>query len=185
MDRFPLYTKGVERYRFEYAVFLLNKNIDIVSLSSGRVREILGIRSHMTDTYLQMMQDANIRLVDARHTLPNLKALLLTLSSPELPPPPTIPTRKSSGNSTYVNTRATTRQTSFQFPLAMTRGTSSVGSSVGRSPRTSLGHHLESPFATGTAARKSMLGRGSLAEKDDLADEAVTVSSMRDDESNY
>lgn len=30
-DRFPLYSKGVERYRFEYAVFLLNKDIEMVS----------------------------------------------------------------------------------------------------------------------------------------------------------
>jgi hypothetical protein len=28
---FPLYAKGVERYRFEYAVFLLNKDIEMVS----------------------------------------------------------------------------------------------------------------------------------------------------------
>jgi hypothetical protein len=33
------------------------------------------------------MQEANIRLVDIRHTLPNLKALLLTLSSPVAPAP--------------------------------------------------------------------------------------------------
>jgi hypothetical protein len=29
-ERFPLYAKGVERYRYEYAVFLLNKNIEMV-----------------------------------------------------------------------------------------------------------------------------------------------------------
>lgn len=28
---FPLYSKGAEQYRFEYAVFLLNKNIEQVS----------------------------------------------------------------------------------------------------------------------------------------------------------
>ena len=27
---FPLYIKGVDTYRFEYAVFLLNKNIEMV-----------------------------------------------------------------------------------------------------------------------------------------------------------
>lgn len=31
MGRFPLYSKGIERYRFEYAVFLLNKNLELVS----------------------------------------------------------------------------------------------------------------------------------------------------------
>lgn len=32
--RFPLYAKGVERYRYEYAVFLLNKNIETVRVHS-------------------------------------------------------------------------------------------------------------------------------------------------------
>jgi hypothetical protein len=27
--RFPLYSKGVDAYRFEYAVFLLNKDIEM------------------------------------------------------------------------------------------------------------------------------------------------------------
>ncbi len=27
---FPLYVKGVDTYRFEYGVFLLNKNIEMV-----------------------------------------------------------------------------------------------------------------------------------------------------------
>ena len=30
--RFPLFSKGVDTYRFEYAVFLLNKDIEMVSL---------------------------------------------------------------------------------------------------------------------------------------------------------
>lgn len=29
-DSFPLYAKGVEKYRYDYAVFLLNKNIELV-----------------------------------------------------------------------------------------------------------------------------------------------------------
>lgn len=33
-SRFPLYAKGVERYRYEYAVFLLNKNIETVRAHS-------------------------------------------------------------------------------------------------------------------------------------------------------
>lgn len=28
--RFPLFSKGVDTYRFEYAVFLLNKDIELV-----------------------------------------------------------------------------------------------------------------------------------------------------------
>lgn len=60
---YPLYMKGVVRYRFEYAVFLLNKNIEILSNSLG------------------------LRPLDIRHTLPNLKYLLYiaTAGKGELP----------------------------------------------------------------------------------------------------
>ena len=60
---YPLYMKGVVRYRFEYGVFLLNKNIEILSNSLG------------------------LRPVDIRHTLPNLKYLLYvaTAGKGELP----------------------------------------------------------------------------------------------------
>lgn len=34
LNRFPLYSKGVDTYRFEYAVFLLNKDIELVSFLS-------------------------------------------------------------------------------------------------------------------------------------------------------
>jgi hypothetical protein len=30
VQRFPLFSKGVDTYRFEYAVFLLNKDIEMV-----------------------------------------------------------------------------------------------------------------------------------------------------------
>ncbi|THH30193.1 hypothetical protein EUX98_g4023 [Antrodiella citrinella] len=59
---FPLFSKGVDTYRFEYAVFLLNKNIEL------------------------LMADRDLRALDMRHTLPNLKNLLLTLTDPEGPP---------------------------------------------------------------------------------------------------
>jgi hypothetical protein len=49
---YPLYMKGVVRYRFEYAVFLLNKDIEMLSNALG------------------------IRPLDIRQTLPNLKYLL-------------------------------------------------------------------------------------------------------------
>lgn len=29
--RFPLYSRGVDKFRYEYGVFLLNKNIEAVS----------------------------------------------------------------------------------------------------------------------------------------------------------
>jgi hypothetical protein len=55
--------KNVVRYRFEYGVFLLNKNIEILSNALG------------------------LRPVDIRHTLPNLKYLLYvaTAGKGELP----------------------------------------------------------------------------------------------------
>ncbi|KAJ7151566.1 UV radiation resistance protein and autophagy-related subunit 14-domain-containing protein [Mycena filopes] len=53
---FPLFSKGVDTYRFEYGVFLLNKDIEL------------------------LMADRDLRALDMRHTLPNLKNLLLTLT---------------------------------------------------------------------------------------------------------
>ncbi|ORX92436.1 UV radiation resistance protein and autophagy-related subunit 14-domain-containing protein [Clohesyomyces aquaticus] len=60
---YPLFMKGVVRYRFEYGVFLLNKDIEILSNSLG------------------------LRPIDVRHTLPNLKYLLFvaTAGKGELP----------------------------------------------------------------------------------------------------
>ncbi|UZJ54381.1 hypothetical protein CBS101457_003701 [Exobasidium rhododendri] len=54
---FPLYSKGAESYRFEYAIFLLNKNIE------------------------QLLNHFGITILDIRNTLPNLKNLLVTLSA--------------------------------------------------------------------------------------------------------
>ncbi|GLB36563.1 putative vacuolar sorting 38 and autophagy-related subunit 14 [Lyophyllum shimeji] len=56
---FPLYSKGVDTYRFEYGVFLLNKDIEL------------------------LMADRDLRALDMRHTLPNIKNLLLTLTDGE------------------------------------------------------------------------------------------------------
>ncbi|GAA5822751.1 hypothetical protein JCM5353_000653 [Sporobolomyces roseus] len=53
---FPLYGKGVDQYRFDYGVFLLNKNIE------------------------QLMYSQNLTVLDLRNTLPNLKTLVLSLS---------------------------------------------------------------------------------------------------------
>ncbi|KAK2461727.1 hypothetical protein APHAL10511_006190 [Amanita phalloides] len=57
---FPLFSKGVDTYRFEYGVFLLNKNIDM------------------------LMIDRDLRALDMRHTLPNVKNLMLTLTHGEV-----------------------------------------------------------------------------------------------------
>jgi len=60
---FPLYTKGAVRFRFDYGVFLLNKNIESLAESQG------------------------LKVMDIRQTLPNLKYLLYVCSagSSELP----------------------------------------------------------------------------------------------------
>ncbi|KAI9837351.1 MAG: hypothetical protein M1819_000426 [Sarea resinae] len=60
---FPLYIKGSVQYRFEYAVFLLNKDIELLMSRQG------------------------LKVLDIRHTLPNLKYLLyvLTAGTGELP----------------------------------------------------------------------------------------------------
>ncbi|QRV76150.1 Vacuolar sorting 38 and autophagy-related subunit 14 [Ceratobasidium sp. AG-Ba] len=64
---FPLYPLGVDTYRFEYAVFLLNKDIET------------------------LMAEQGLRAIDLRHTLPNLKNLILTLTThDEVSAPPTI-----------------------------------------------------------------------------------------------
>ncbi|KAJ5745951.1 hypothetical protein N7520_011133 [Penicillium odoratum] len=65
---FPLYPVSVH-YRFEYAVFLLNKNIEFLLNKTG------------------------IRGLDIRHTLPNLKYLLYILTAGTLE----IPARKAGG----------------------------------------------------------------------------------------
>jgi hypothetical protein len=66
---FPLYTKGAVRYRFDYAVFLLNKNIE------------------------SLAESQSLRVADIRHTLPNLKYLLYVCSAGDS----NLPARKSGG----------------------------------------------------------------------------------------
>lgn len=74
---FPLYPKGVDRYRFDYAVFLLNKNIEQVrsrsSSSEGSTRADLPFSS-------QLMYSQGLTVIDLRNTLPNLMSLILALS---------------------------------------------------------------------------------------------------------
>ncbi|WFC98739.1 DNA replication initiation factor cdc45 [Malassezia yamatoensis] len=55
--RFGLYGKGTEPYRYEYGVFLLNKNL------------------------VRLMHAYHVPVLDLRNTLPNVKNLLMTLAS--------------------------------------------------------------------------------------------------------
>jgi hypothetical protein len=79
---FPLYIKGTIRFRFDYGVFLLNKNIECLAESQG------------------------LKVIDIRHTLPNLKYLLYVCSagSSELP------ARKAGGIRGLLAGRATSLQ---------------------------------------------------------------------------
>jgi len=54
---FPLHRKSSLTYRFDYAVFLLNKNIELLMARQG------------------------LKMLDVRHTLPNLKYLLYVLTA--------------------------------------------------------------------------------------------------------
>ncbi|KAL7274443.1 hypothetical protein RUND412_002656 [Rhizina undulata] len=60
---FPLWIKGSIYYRFEYGVFLLNKDIE------------------------QLLNSRSILVMDLRHTLPNLKYLLLCITTSDKPLP--------------------------------------------------------------------------------------------------
>lgn len=53
--KFPLFSKGVDKYRYDYALFLFNKNIE------------------------QLLNSREILVMDLRQTLPNLKYLMLVL----------------------------------------------------------------------------------------------------------
>ncbi|WWD15739.1 hypothetical protein CI109_100161 [Kwoniella shandongensis] len=159
---FPLYAKGVERYRYEYAVFLLNKNIEM------------------------LMQEANIRLLDLRHTLPNLKNLLLTLSSPVLPSSShnvhSSMWRSTATTPTFMNSRAS----SAAWPKG-SMGTMSPASSVGSPASLSttrvggMGTGTPSPIVKrGRGGRRSMLSR--TASMGRRGNEEVELAS--DDESD-
>lgn len=67
---FPLYPRGVPRFRFEYAVFLLNKNIELL----------------LSNVY-------RVRVLDIRQTLPNLLYVLYCATAGE----GELPARKAGG----------------------------------------------------------------------------------------
>lgn len=77
---FPLYAKGMERYRYEYAAFLLNKDIE------------------------QLMNVHSVTVIDIRHTLPNLKNLMVTVAAA---PPTSQMTRKSHIGKSEIALRST------------------------------------------------------------------------------
>src|SRR4051794_31096378 len=80
---FPLWAKGVPYFRFEYAIFLLNKDIEQV----GQVFNSLCILtcSNQLTLYWQLMESQSCIVLDLRHTLPNLKYLLYVTTASKTP----------------------------------------------------------------------------------------------------
>lgn len=76
---FPLFIKGTVRFRFDYGVFLLNKNIECLAESQG------------------------LKVIDIRQTLPNLKYLLYVCSAGTSE----LPARKAGGVRGLLAGRAT------------------------------------------------------------------------------
>lgn len=66
-------------------------------------------------TNTQLMYESDIRLLDLRHTLPNLKNILLHLSSPDPPPPGPV---TGPGWASGAGSRASSRQASATFNFA-------------------------------------------------------------------
>ncbi|RUP24490.1 UV radiation resistance protein and autophagy-related subunit 14-domain-containing protein [Jimgerdemannia flammicorona] len=97
---FPLYSKGVERYRFEYGVFLLNKNIE------------------------QLINAYGLIVLDLRHTLPNLRYLIQTVltTSVTSTAPSSISLLSISNTSTPANSSSNNRKSqSRPSPLLLPR----------------------------------------------------------------
>jgi hypothetical protein len=72
-----LYPSGGDQHRFDYGVFLLNKDIEQVA--------------HVKVVLIQLMNSQVLHVMDLRSTLANLKYLLLYITattSDMLPPPP-------------------------------------------------------------------------------------------------
>lgn len=162
---FPLYAKGVERYRYEYGVFLLNKNIEV------------------------LMQDANIRLLDLRQTLPNLKNLLLMLSSPVYTPTPRHQTSfTGSGISTYGSLRKSSGAWLHQRNNSV--GLSSPSSSVGKDSPLSISTRgatgvvaaPSTPNKRGRSVRRSMLSQNRMEREVDLGSTGSDESELYEKE---
>ncbi|WWD10375.1 hypothetical protein V865_008510 [Kwoniella europaea PYCC6329] len=152
---FPLYAKGVERFRYEYAVFLLNMNIQM------------------------LMQESSIRSLDVRHTLPNLKNLLLTLSSPNLPQRSTA-SRVVSYRSTTPTMWSRTSSAAWQGKQSsLSPSSTSVHSTSNLSPYKA---NLLSPSPLRTIRREGVKGKyGNIRKGIDLGSDD---DSGGDDETN-
>ncbi|KAG6814435.1 hypothetical protein H0H92_007438 [Tricholoma furcatifolium] len=178
---FPLYSKGVDTYRFEYGVFLLNKNIEL------------------------LMTDKDLRALDMRHTLPNLKNLLLTLTNGERAQlqqsrPPDSPLSLSSEldlNSrpeSPVDTNTTTPKPSDRTtldgnttPPASVSGSSTPtsGAAAGEASKKSRSSFLAfSPFSGFLRGRQPSSSRASLKSNSEAAQTEETSATTVDSDNS-
>ncbi|UPX17587.1 uncharacterized protein EKO05_0007931 [Ascochyta rabiei] len=124
---YPLYMKGVVRYRFEYGVFLLNKDIEILSNALG------------------------IRPLDIRQTLPNLKYLLYVATAGK----GELPARKAGGIRGLLRPNGPSSRKGSMDSTA-TASSFGGASAVDRS-RLKMDHATASSFGGASAVDKSRL----------------------------
>ncbi|KAH8923856.1 hypothetical protein BT69DRAFT_1349839 [Atractiella rhizophila] len=125
---FPLYGKGVDRYRFDYAVFLLNKDVE------------------------QLLYSQKLQVKDLRNTLPNLAALSLSITcEPDTPSQTPTPSRHDSG-SLHLSIPQGVPFKPPRSPILQLNGTSSHHSSPSSS---SSAPRSPSPSASSSSALHS------------------------------
>lgn len=127
---YPLFTKGgVPRFRFEYAVFLLNKDIQILLETCFRVR-----------------------VLDVRQTLVNLKYLLYVATAGE----GELPARKAGGVRGLLKARDGSRGVSPSGSFnSVGTGSTLIGSSTGGAPKIANGK-VKAPAGAAESLRKSI-----------------------------
>ncbi|GAA5930626.1 hypothetical protein JCM3775_003827 [Rhodotorula graminis] len=172
---FPLYGRGVDRYRFDYGVFLLNKNIE------------------------QLMYSQGLTVLDLRNTLPNLKTLILSLSydpshadylSATLLPStifsdaasPAAADVDSSNDAGYVVDDGASRADEQGEPSSMTNGRSR-SSSLASTIRPSRAKSASSASRTSSrsSSRRSSRTRGGDGEGDGPGGRAASPASLAQD----
>jgi hypothetical protein len=106
------------------------------------------------------MYEADIRMLDLRHTLPNLKNILLNLSSPDPPPPGPV---MGPGWASGAGSRASSRQPSASWTLHQRSGSLA---SLGSFPRRSVSVSVQGDSPSLAAASIVSVGPTSEAASD-------------------
>lgn len=110
--QYPLYSRGVDSARFQYAVFLLNKNVEQVRFSF--VEDVHDFQ------LIESQQDCGIKVKSLRETLPNLYRLMMALERKRKDtmrgkPSGPIPRRATTNVVTPTQTSTPTTPTSGSF----------------------------------------------------------------------